>query len=213
VPRNGRSSAALRQVDTATALLDAAERLIDREGLISLTTRRVAREADLNPGLVHYYFDSVDDLCVAVVRRVSTRLMEQQRRFFDSSHPFAEQWRLATKPLQGGPGRRNTKVWSEFAAAATNRPALAPTIKEMNTEWRRIVEEALRRECERCNRDVTTTPIKALAALAIVVLKGLYLEHLQDFHDGHRELLTLADRANNALSTGLALLDNPPLIE
>lgn len=199
----------LRQSDTATTLLDAAERLIDREGLASLTTRRVAREADVNPGLIHYYFGSIDDLCVAVIERVSTRLVVQQRNFFQTSHPFAEQWRLATKPLHGGPGRRNIKVWFEFAAAAANRPAFAPTIDRLNVEWRRIIEEALQRECQRCGRNPATAPITALATLAIVVLKGLYLEHLQGFHDGHQDLLKLADQFNNTLTTNLPHNDRP----
>ena len=209
--RDGARTATPSRVDAAGALLDAAERLIDREGLASLTTRRVAREADLNPGLVHYHYTSIDGLCAAVVSRVSARLMDQQRRIFATDHPFAEQWRLATKPLRGGPGRRNMKVWSEFAVAAVNRDALAPTMRDVNTEWRRIVEEALRRECDRCGREPGTTPIEALAALATVVLKGLYLEHLQDFHTGHAELLALADQFNDALAAGLGLFDQPPL--
>jgi AcrR family transcriptional regulator len=202
---NGRPSPPGRAA-TASALLDAAERLIDREGLASLTTRRVAREADLNPGLVHYHFASIDDLCAAVMSRVSSQLMDRQRRIFTTDHPFAEQWRLATKPLRGGAGRRQMKVWSEFAVAAINRATLAPTMRRMNTEWRKIVVEALRRECNQRGGGSASMPVEALAALATVVLKGLYLEHLQDFHDGHDELLALADHFNVMLGAGLLSL-------
>ncbi len=184
-------------------MLDAAERLIDREGLASLTTRRVAKEADLNPGLIHYHFASIDDLCAGVMARVSARLMDRQRKIFSTDHPFAEQWRLATKPLRGGAGRRQMKVWAEFAVAAVNRESLAPTMRQMNTEWRSIVIEALRRECDRRGDGSAGVPLEALAALATVVLKGLYLEHLQDFHQGHAELLALADQFNARLGAGL----------
>jgi AcrR family transcriptional regulator len=203
-PTQGRPGAAV-------ALLDAAERVIRREGLASLTTRRVAKEADLNPGLVHYHFGSIDDLCVAVMGRVSARMLERQRRIFASEHPFAEQWRVATKPLRGGPGVGQMKVWCEFAVAAINRATLAPAMSAMNMEWRGIVVQALQRECERCGRDPARLPIDALAALATVVLKGLYLEHLQDFHGGHAALLELADQFNSALGAGLGLFDLPPL--
>jgi len=197
------------RADAATALLDAAERVIDREGLASLTTRAVAKEADLTSGLVHYHFASIDELSVAVMTRVSARMMEQQRRIFAGDHPFAEQWRLATRPLRGAVGRRQMKVWSEFAVAAINRPGLAPTMTELNTEWRRIVEAALRRECERSGRASTDVPIEALAALATVVLKGMYLEHLQDFHDGHGDLLALVDQFNDALGSGRISFGQP----
>jgi hypothetical protein len=136
-------------------------------------------------------------------------MMEQQRRIFASDHPFAEQWRLATRPLRGATGRRQMKVWSEFAVAAVNRPGLAPTMTELNSEWRRIVEAALRRESERSGRASSDVPIEALAALATVVLKGMYLEHLQDFHDGHDELLALVDQFNDALGSGRILFGHP----
>lgn len=199
------------RLDAATALLDGAERVIDREGLAALTTRAVAKEADLNPGLVHYHFASIDELSVAVMTRVSARMMREQRRIFANDHPFAEQWRLATRPLRGPAGRRQMKVWSEFALAAVNRPGLAPTMTELNTEWRRIVEAALRRECERSGRASAELPIEALAALATVVLKGMYLEHLQDFHEGHAELLALVDHFNDALGSGRIPFAHPDL--
>ena len=44
------------------AFLDAAERLLVREGAAGISTRQLAREAGQNHGLVHYYFGSVDEL-------------------------------------------------------------------------------------------------------------------------------------------------------
>ena len=41
------------------ALLDAAERLLVDLGYSGITTRRLAEAADLNHGLVHYYFGSI----------------------------------------------------------------------------------------------------------------------------------------------------------
>ena len=38
------------------ALLDAAERLLVSEGYAGISTRRLAQEAGVNHGLVHYYF-------------------------------------------------------------------------------------------------------------------------------------------------------------
>jgi AcrR family transcriptional regulator len=200
-------SPASTRVDAATTLLDAAERLIDREGLASLTTRGVAKEADLNPGLVHYYFSSMDELSVAVMNRVSAKLLERQRRIFAGDHPFAEQWRMATRPLRSAAGRRNMKVWAEFAMAAINRPILAATNMAMNIEWHEIIAEALRRECADAGSAVSESSIQALAALDTALLKGLYIEHLQGFRRGHAELLALADRFNQALSKGLIPLE------
>ena len=46
------------------ALLDAAERLLADAGYAGVTTRRLAEEAGINHGLVHYYFGSNENLTV-----------------------------------------------------------------------------------------------------------------------------------------------------
>src|SRR6187401_113190 len=78
---------------TEQALLDAAERLLVEVGAAGITTRRVAEEAKLNHGLVHYYFGSVEQLLVRVLERFTDRLVERQREMYAADVPFLEKWR------------------------------------------------------------------------------------------------------------------------
>ena len=59
------------------ALLDAAERLLAGVGYAGITTRRLAEEAGINHGLVHYYFGSNENLLVRALEKcsLSRRLM------------------------------------------------------------------------------------------------------------------------------------------
>ena len=57
--------------DAEHALLDAAERLLVEVGHARVTTRRVAEEAGVNHGLVHYYFGSMENLLARVIEPVS----------------------------------------------------------------------------------------------------------------------------------------------
>src|SRR5262249_57671689 len=50
------------------ALLDAAERLLVEVGYAGITTRRLAKEAGVNHGLVHYYFGSIEDVLGRTLR-------------------------------------------------------------------------------------------------------------------------------------------------
>ena len=50
-------------------LLDAAEQLLLEEGCAAVSSRRVADTAGLKPQLVHYYFRTMEDLFLAVLRR------------------------------------------------------------------------------------------------------------------------------------------------
>ena len=52
-------------------LLDAAEQLLLEEGYAAVTSRRVAEKAGLKPQLVHYYFRTMEDLFLAVFRRMA----------------------------------------------------------------------------------------------------------------------------------------------
>ncbi|HZQ77938.1 MAG TPA: TetR family transcriptional regulator [Acidimicrobiia bacterium] len=181
--------------DPEKALLDAAERLLERDGFIGISTRKVAKEAGINPALVHYYFDSIEDLCAHVISRFSEDLIERQRQIFTSDSTLAKQWRLATEPLRSNVGRRRMKVWFELSAMAVNQPALLRRMVEINAEWRRIIREAVEREAERRGSGALGSfSVEATAALMSVVLKGLYWENLQEFHEGHDELIAAADR-------------------
>src|SRR4029450_5155828 len=77
---------------TEQALLDAAERLLVEVGAVGITTRRVAEEAKVNHGLVHYYFGSVEQLLVRVLERFTDRLVERQRQMYGAGIPLLEKW-------------------------------------------------------------------------------------------------------------------------
>ena len=57
------------------ALLDAAERLLADAGYAGITTRRLATEAGVNHGLVHYYFGSNENVLVHALERFTARLI------------------------------------------------------------------------------------------------------------------------------------------
>jgi AcrR family transcriptional regulator len=52
------------------AILDAAEVLIESEGVASLTTKSVARQARLSEAAIYYHFDDKFDLVLAVIARL-----------------------------------------------------------------------------------------------------------------------------------------------
>ena len=186
--------------DPEKALLDAAERLLERDGFIGISTRKVAGEAGINPALVHYYFNSIEDLCARVMQRFSEDLIERQRQIFTSDSTLAKQWRLATEPLRSNVGRRRMKVFFELSAMAVNQPALLRRMVEINGEWRGIIREAVEREAERRGAaGLGDFSVEATAALMSVVLKGLYWENLQEFHEGHDELIAAADQLLSSL--------------
>src|SRR5919202_4820746 len=82
------------------AFLDAAERLLIEVGYAGITTRRLASEAGLNQGLVHYYFGSLDEVLLQALQRFTARLIERQRSLYEADVPFIDKWRRAMEYLE-----------------------------------------------------------------------------------------------------------------
>jgi AcrR family transcriptional regulator len=167
------------------ALLDAAERLLLAEGYAAITTRRLAAEAGVNHGLVHYYFGSVENVLVRVLERFTERLIARQRSMYaDPDVPFAEKWRTAMRYLDAD--REYQKVWYELQALAWNRPDLRPRVAHVHDEWRAVLTEAF---AEPRQRHGITIPLDALVTLVITFNEGIILERLSGVENGQRELL------------------------
>ena len=171
------------------AFLDAAERLLVELGSPSVTTRRVAAEAGLNHGLVHYYFGSVENLLVRVLERFTDRLIARQRAMYaDPSVPFAEKWRTAMRYLDAD--REYQKVWCELQALSWNRPELRERVSHVHDEWRAVLLEAFAEPRERYGIPI---PLEALVTLVITFNEGIILERLSGIEDGQSELLDWID--------------------
>src|SRR5215207_6410824 len=106
------------------AFLDAAERLLVREGAEGISTRRLAQEAGQNHGLVHYYFGSVDELLLEALERFSDRVLQRQRAMYDTAAPFAEKWRTAVGYIEEDLAAGYPKVWAELEALAWHKPEM-----------------------------------------------------------------------------------------
>ena len=172
------------------ALLDAAERLLVDVGHGGITTRRLAEEAGVNNGLVHYYFGSIENLLVRVLERFTDRLIARQRAMYaDPDVPFIEKWRTAMRYLLSEDVAYE-KVWLELQALAWNRPELRGRVDRVNAEWREVLTEAF---AEPRTRYGIEMPLEALVSLVITFNEGIILERLSGVEEGHRELLDWID--------------------
>jgi AcrR family transcriptional regulator len=165
-------------------LMDAAERLLLDVGAAGVTTRRVAEEAGVNHGLVHYYFDSVENLLARVLERFTHALIARQRELYAADMPFIEKWRAAMSYLDED--RPYQKVWYELQALAWNRPKLRERIVGVNDAWRAVLTDAFAPVREELEIEM---PLEALVALVITFNEGIMLERLSGIETGQRELL------------------------
>ena len=199
--RGDPAQAGAREIARA-ALLDAAERLLIDEGHAGITTRKVAAEAGVNHGLVHYYFGSIEELLFQAMERYTERLLDRQRALYAADIPFIEKWRRAMRYIDEDLAAGYPKIWAELHAVAWNRPQFQERIAQVHLQWREIFGDALARAKDELDLSRTAFSADAFVALVATFNAGLLLERLVGLERGHRELLDAMDAWLNSLGSG-----------
>jgi AcrR family transcriptional regulator len=118
-------------------LLDAAELLMAEEGYAAVTSRRLAARAGLKPQLVHYYFRTMDDLFLEVLRRRAEENLARFERAVAEDGSLSNLWRLNADP-------RGITFSIEFVALANHRKAIRAEIARYAERYRAAQIEAVR---------------------------------------------------------------------
>ena len=98
-------------------ILDAVERLMQREGHTAVNTRSAAIEAGLKPTLIHYHFETTDNLLLAAYVRSAARSEHLLEAALASDYPLRALWRFNADP-------QRTALATQFMALAQQWPAI-----------------------------------------------------------------------------------------
>ena len=183
----------IAKTEARTALLDAAERLLISTGYAGISTRRLADEAGINHGLVHYYFGSMDELFAQVLERFTEQLIVRQRAMYGRDVPFLEKWRAAMGYLDQDLESGYQKIWLELQAMAWNRPELRDRVACVDEEWRSVLTDAVRDAVNSYGMDTKAFPLEAIVSLVATFNLGMILERHTGISSGHAELLAAID--------------------
>ncbi|MFS4096340.1 TetR/AcrR family transcriptional regulator [Streptomyces sp. AF1A] len=117
--------------DRRRRLVDAAIRVVARDGIAGLSHRAVAAEADVPLGSTTYHFATLDDLLVAALRQSN----ENFGRLLAERLPEGGAGDLATQLARAlgewlGGDRTGVELEYELYLAALRRPALRPVAAE-----------------------------------------------------------------------------------
>jgi len=174
--------------EAIAALLDAAEHLLVEQGYGAITTRKLAEQAGVNHGLVHYYFGSMEEVMVQVLERFTARLIERQRAMYASERSFLEKWRTAWAFQEEDLSSGYSKIWLELQAIAWNRPELRARVQQVSDEWRRVLTEAFAPALREYGFDALS--LDAAVSLVMTMAQGYALERLSGIDEGHAALLS-----------------------
>jgi AcrR family transcriptional regulator len=179
----GRVNAVSRTSERVVAILEAACRVVVREGAHGLRMAEVAREAGVSKALVHYYFTTRQEL----VRSAFSWSEQQWRsaleeRIREAPHALAqiEQALLLTiDPTE--PFAEHRALWNEVWSSLRFDDDLRPLVDSSYQKWIQRLTSLVRGARAEGSIDAAVDPKEAawrLAALADGIDSMLYLELL-----------------------------------
>jgi AcrR family transcriptional regulator len=127
------------------AIVAAALAVARRKGLASTTVRDVAAEMGTSSGLVHHYFEPMDDVLAAAFELVAEEDLRQTAASMAAApYPTDALVRFfrAYAPTEADPA---FQIWLDAWAEASRRPAIQATSRRLNLRWHALLEETIRR--------------------------------------------------------------------
>jgi TetR/AcrR family transcriptional repressor of nem operon len=182
---------------TRDLLLDCVERLMLDRGYAAVTYRVVAAEADVTPGLVQYYFPTLDDLFVAAIRRRSEQNLERLVNALRArpDQPLRVLWDYSRD-------ESTAALTTEFLALGNHRKSIRAEIAEVSEQVRRVQLDALE-HTRRGNPlgDGDLSP-EALLFVTTGIPKMIRLEKAVGISTTHTEVLDAFERYLDTVEPG-----------
>ena len=162
-------------------LIEATARVMRAEGYAAATSRRVAAEAGVRQALVYYYFPTMDDLFVEVLRTGAEAALTRMRGLLAEDDPLAALWLLNSDPA-------SAVLNAEFMALANHRKAIGAELKAYAERVRDIETAAVTMVLRANGVDLEQYPPVAISMLIAQTARSLCNESAVGVTQGHEEL-------------------------
>lgn len=182
-------------------ILEAAERCIGRKGFQGATMQDIADEAGVSKALVHYHFQSKEQLLLEVQAQAYRRVAQVVVELAASGPPslaasfeaLDRSWEMMVAFREQIPF--SLELWSQ----ATRRPELQERLDRFNEEMVALIRHGLRTTAGAEEKDLPI-PAHRLARLLFPLLTGLMLHSYfckdrQAVDTAYRDFRTLLERA------------------
>lgn len=165
------------------AMLDGAETVLREEGYGALTSRRIAEVIGVKQRLIYYYFETMDDLIVAMFRRLAARDIERLGEALAEDLPLRRIWERCVD-------NADTRLTAEFIALANRNEQLRAEVIAYTHQTRRMMADRLAQRRPGGDGTAALPPVAA-AFLATGAAIALHREAALGISLGHAEVLAV----------------------
>jgi TetR/AcrR family transcriptional regulator, regulator of autoinduction and epiphytic fitness len=187
-PRKAKADSSARQ-----RLIEATAKIMREEGYAAATSRRVAATAGVKQALVYYYFPTMDDLFVEVLRSGAEASLDRMREALTADEPLQTLWTMNSD-------LRMTGLNAEFMALANHRKAIRAELKSYAERVRDIETAAVTVALRASGVDLQEYPPAAVSMLIAQTARSLCNESAVGVTLGHDEMRAFMDRQLSRLT-------------
>ncbi|MDQ3165384.1 MAG: TetR family transcriptional regulator C-terminal domain-containing protein [Actinomycetota bacterium] len=156
------------------AIVEAALNVMVGKGMAATTVRDVAEQMGTSSGLIHHYFESMDDLLAAAFDRAAGRDLDATRAAVARGGGPVERLAVFFATYVRAEQDWAFQLWLDAWAEAARRPAVRETSQRHNVAWQQLLSETIRAGV---NADVMVCGDPEAAAWRILsLLDGLALQ-------------------------------------
>jgi TetR/AcrR family transcriptional regulator of autoinduction and epiphytic fitness len=181
---------------TRRRLIEATAQIMHDDGYAAATSRQIAAKAGVKQALVYYYFPTMDDLFVEVLRSGGEASLAKMRDALTHDDPLRTLWLINSDP-------RLTALNTEFMALANHRKAIRTELKAFAERVRDIETAAVTVALRANGVDLDEYSPVAISMLVAQIARSLCNESSVGVTLGHDELRAFMEYQ-------LSVLASPP---
>jgi AcrR family transcriptional regulator len=143
-------------------VLNAAEKVMFEKGYAGVTSRSVGKVAGMAAPHIHYYFPTLDDLFIALLRRGLERSTDRFLEAIESPEPLHAVWTMYLD-------YRGTSLTGELVALSNHRPAVREALADVSDAFNALQVSRIEEVLERYGVDTDRFP----PDLVVLALGGI----------------------------------------
>jgi AcrR family transcriptional regulator len=124
-------------------IVDAALHVALRKGLGATTVRDLAAEMGTSSGLIHHYFESMDDVLAAAFQQTAGADLDRTRAAVSACPTGASRVAAFFASYSRVGEGVAFQIWLDAWAEARRRPALGEASRRLNVAWQRLLADAI----------------------------------------------------------------------
>ena len=164
------------------------------EGYPAVTTRRLASRMGVSNQLVHYYFRTMDDLFLSLMRRGAERSMSRLLEALTSDDPLWELLKLYSDASAA-------KLQIEYLALINHRKEISREAIRNSEHLRALEAEALGRILNGSRLDLRDYPSNGMAVILSAIGRIIAIEETVGISLGHKEAVAILERVIKSLGS------------